>query len=146
MNPGAIDFGIVNRGASPKPSVSMTLTYAGGQPNWGITKMQTRSPRVSAKVTEQSRSADGRVDYLLTATLDPAEVSGYFKDEISLFTNDSANGQPIPVSVSAVVQSSVSVSPSPLVLGPVKAGQELKRSLAGTSVAAVQDHGTRAES
>jgi Protein of unknown function (DUF1573) len=129
MNPGAVDFGIVTRASSPKPTVTMLLTYAGGQPNWGITRMQTRGAHVSAKLQEQNRSADGRVEYRLTATLDPSDLTGYFKDEISLYTNDSANGQPIPVAVSAVVQTSVSVSPSPLVLGSVKAGQELKRVL-----------------
>lgn len=128
LNPGVVDFGIVSRSTNPKPSITLTMTYSGGQPNWGIVKMQTRSSRVSAKVQEQGRSAGGPVSYLLSVQFDPADVTGFFKDEITLYTND-PGGQPIPVAVSAAVQSAVTVSPSPLVLGPIKAGQVVKRSL-----------------
>ncbi len=128
LNPGVADFGIVTRAADSKPTVTLSLTYAGGQPNWGITRMQTRSSRVSAKLQEQSRQADGQVRYLLTASLDPAEVTGFFKDEITLYTNDNTS-RSIPVAVSAAVQSAVTVSPSPLLLGQVKAGQVVTRTL-----------------
>jgi hypothetical protein len=128
LNPGVVDFGIVPRSSNPKPTVSLSLTYSGGQANWGITRMQTRSPRVSAKLQEQGRSGGGQVQYLLTATLDPTDISGYFKDEISLYTND-PGGQPIPVAVSGAVQSAVTVSPSPLVVGQIKAGQSINRVL-----------------
>ena len=128
LNPGVVDFGIVSRSTTPKPTVTLNLTYAGGRPNWGIVRMQTRSSRVSAKLQEHSRSADGQVQYALTATLDPSEISGFFKDEITLFTNDSSS-QTIPVAVSAAVQSALTVSPSPLLLGQVKAGQVLTKTL-----------------
>lgn len=128
VNPGVVDFGIVPRSTNPKPTVTLSLNYTGGQPNWGITRMQTRSSRVSARLQEQGRSADGRVQYALTATFDPTDVVGYFKDEITLHTND-PGGQPVPIAVAAAVQSAVTVSPSPLVLGQVKPGQVVKKVL-----------------
>lgn len=128
VTPGVADFGIITRSSAAKPALSMTLNYGGGQGNWGVTRMQTRSARVMAKLQEQSRSGSGQVQYLLTATLDPAGLSGYFKDEITLYTNDSGN-QAIPIAVSANVQAAVTVSPSPLILGQVKAGQVIKKRL-----------------
>jgi hypothetical protein len=129
LNPGLADFGIVSRSSSAeKPSLTLSLAYAGGQANWGVTKMQTKSAHVAAKLQEQARSADGQAQYLLTATLDPKDLSGFFKDEITLFTND-PNGPTIPVSVTANVQAAVTVTPSPLLLGSVKPGQVVKKTL-----------------
>ncbi len=128
VSPGVADFGIVTRTTSARPTLALNLNYGGGQPNWGITRMQTRSARVSAKLQERSRSGSGQVQYLLTATLDPAGVVGYYKDEITLYTNDHGN-QSIPVSVTANVQAAVTVSPSPLILGQVKPGQVIKKTL-----------------
>lgn len=128
LNPGVVDFGIVPRSGGSKPAVTVNLSYAGGNPNWGVTRMQTQSGHLAAKLQELSRSADGRVQYNLIATLDPADLNGYFKDEITLYTNDGGS-QTIPVSVSAAVQSSLTVSPSPLVLGHVKPGQVVQKTL-----------------
>lgn len=128
LNPGLVDFGMVPRSSVTKPTVSLMLSYSGGQPNWGITRMQTRGTQVSAKLQEQDRSPGGQVGYLLSATLDPTDALGFFKDEITLFTNDP--GSPtIPISVVATVQAAVTVSPAPLVLGQVKAGQVVEKTL-----------------
>ncbi|GAC1472020.1 MAG: hypothetical protein NVSMB9_18770 [Isosphaeraceae bacterium] len=128
LSPVAVDFGIVPRASDPKPTVTMSLVYAGNQSNWGVTGMQTRGSHVSAKLQEQSRSPGGPVQYLLTATLDPSKEIGFFKDEITLLTNDGDN-QTIPIAVSASIQAAVTISPSPLVLGPVKAGQTIRKKL-----------------
>jgi hypothetical protein len=128
LNPGVVDFGIVSRSSGSKPTVTVSLAYSGGNANWGITRMQTRSSRVSAKLQEQSRSAGGQVQYVLSATLDPSEVTGYFKDEITLFTND-PQSRSIPIAVSASLQSAVTISPSPLILGQVKPGQVIEKKL-----------------
>ena len=53
----------------------------------------------------------------------PAPVpNGYFKDEITLVTNDTPP-QTIPLSVVANIQTAVSVTPSIINLGPVRPGQ-----------------------
>lgn len=126
LNPGQADFGIVNRSKGPK--LEMTLTYAGAQPNWAVTEMRTISDHMVAELKEQGRSVGGQVNYLLTATLRPSAPVGIFKDEITLKTND-PNSPSIPISVSAVVQSNVVVSPSVINFGTVKAGQTIQKTV-----------------
>ncbi len=129
LNPGVVDFGIVPRLApGAKPALTMNLTYSGGVPNWGITRIQTRSGSLSVRSQELGRSPGGQVQYSLTATLDPSALNGFLKDEITLYTNDPA-AQAIPISVAANIQSALTVSPSPLVIGPVKPGQVITKTL-----------------
>ncbi|MDR3632812.1 MAG: DUF1573 domain-containing protein [Isosphaeraceae bacterium] len=125
VNPGQADFQVTPR--SSERSVTMTLNYYGGQTGWGVTKMVTQSPHVVAKIEQQSRT-EGQVSYLLTATLKPTVPTGFFKDEITLHTNDPSSPT-IPVSVTAVVQSAVTVAPSILMLGHVKPGAEIKKTV-----------------
>ena len=54
--------------------------------------------------------------------------AGYFKDEITLVTNDPSSKK-IPISVAAVVQSNVTISPSVINLGTLKAGQSVQKTL-----------------
>lgn len=126
INPGQADFGVVNR--SVKPVVELAVAYAGGQPDWAITKMQTTGPHVTARLSELGRSPGGTVNYTLSATLNPTAPVGFFKDEITLFTNDPSSPT-IPVSVTANVQSYVMVTPSVLTLGAVRPGEEIKKTL-----------------
>ena len=87
LNPGQVDFGVVNR--STRPKVELTLTYAGGQADWAVTEMKTISDHVVAEL-ERDRAGRpaGQVNYQLTATLKPSAPVGFFKDEITLETND----------------------------------------------------------
>jgi hypothetical protein len=126
LNPGQVDFGNVQRAANP--TVALSLAYAGGLPNWGVLKMQTRSDHITAKLHEAGRTYDGQLQYTLTATLKPSVPNGYFKDEITLTTNDPSSPT-IPISVSGNVQAALRVSPSPLILGRVKSGEVVKRKL-----------------
>ncbi|WZO97138.1 DUF1573 domain-containing protein [Isosphaeraceae bacterium EP7] len=126
LNPGLVDFGVVTR--TSKPMVALNLTYAGGQPDWAITKMETIDSHVTAKLQEVGRSPGGQVQYVLSATLNPSVPGGFFKDAITLHTND-PKSPTIPVSVVANVQSSVVVSPSVINLGQVKPGTEVKKTL-----------------
>lgn len=125
LNPGQADFQVVQR--SSERTINLNLNYYGGQTGWGITKMVTQSPHLVAKLQEQSRS-EGQVSYILNATLKPSVPTGYFKDEITLHTNDPSSPT-IPISVSANVQSAVTVAPSILVLGNVKPGQQVKKTV-----------------
>jgi hypothetical protein len=125
LSPGAVDFGQVQR--AKVPTVTLILNYVGGQTNWGITKVDTLTPHVTARLEEiDGTRTPGSVQYRLIAQLKPTVPTGYFKDEITLHTNDPSTPT-IPVSVSASVQAQVSVSPSPLVLGQVRAGQVVTR-------------------
>jgi hypothetical protein len=120
LHPGQVDFGVVKRGS--KPTALLTLTYQGGVANWAVTRTESTNPLLAAQLREVDHSPGGSVQYQLAATLDPSTPPGYFKDEISLVTNDPSSPR-IPVSVVANVQSAVSVSPSSLNFGAVRPGQ-----------------------
>ncbi len=127
MSPGQIDFGIVRR-AEKMPPASLTLTYAGGRSDWEVTRMKTQTSRVKAELRELSRTADGQTNYSLTATLQPGVPTGYFKDEITLMTNDQT-GPTIPVSVVGTIQSAVAVTPSIINFGSVRPGQTVSKTV-----------------
>jgi hypothetical protein len=126
LNPGQVDFGVVNR--SNRPKVELTLAYSGAQVDWAVTEMKTISDHMVAELREQGRSPGGQVNYLLTATLKSSAPVGIFKDEITLKTNDPSSPT-IPVSVSAVVQSNVTISPSVINLGTVRPGQTMQKTV-----------------
>ena len=123
LSPGAVDFGIVARAS--KPTVALHLSYTGGKSDWQVTRMETIGAAVTATLQELSR-AEGTVEYQVLATLNPTAPAGYFKDEITLVTNDAASPR-IPISVSARVQAGVTVSPSVINLGHVRRGSEVKK-------------------
>ena len=125
MSPGQVDFGIVRR-SDKMPPATLTLTYAGGRSDWEVTKMKTVSSKVKAELRELSRTADGQINYSLTATLQPGVSNGYFKDEITLLTNDQTSPS-IPISVVANIQSAVAVTPSIINFGGVQPGQSVTK-------------------
>ncbi len=125
VNPGQVDFGTVSR--QSKPTLAINLTYTGGNPNWGITKIQVISPHIKATAQEVARSG-GQVQYVISTTLNPTAEIGFFKDEITLLTND-PTGPAIPISVAAMVQSSVTAAPAILTIGRVKAGESVSKTV-----------------
>ena len=125
MAPGLIDFGVVRPSEKPATTV-LTLNYAGGRSNWEIADMKTQTAKVKAVAKELGRTALGQIQWQVTATLETGLTNGYFKDEITLITNDSPP-QSIPISVVANVQSAVTVSPSIINFGALKPGQSVSK-------------------
>jgi len=140
LNPGQADFGVVNR--TTRPAAEMVLTYVGGQSDWAITRMQTLSPHITARLKVQPQSAGGAVTYDLSVTLNPSAPVGPLKDEITLFTNDPTSPT-IPVSVTAMVQSNVNVTPSVIDLGQVRPGEDLKKTILVRSTAPFKVQGVK---
>lgn len=126
-NPGLLDFGIFRR-ADELPTTSLTLTYAGGRSDWEVTRMKTRSANVKAEFRELNRTVDGQINFSLTATLQPGVPNGYFKDEVTLFTNDQTTPT-IPIAVVANIQSAVALTPSIINFGQVKPGQSVSKTV-----------------
>lgn len=127
LSPGQVDFGTVGR--SSKPQAVLNLSYSGKQADWQVTRMQTVTSSVSARLEELGRTAEGHTRYRLTATLTPDSLEdGRFKDRITLITNDPEAPQ-IPVMVSAIVQSRVVVSPAVITLGQLRPGQTAERTI-----------------
>lgn len=90
--------------------------------------MKTQSSKVKAELRELSRTADGQINYTLTATLQPGVSNGYFKDEITLLTNDQSSPS-IPISIVANIQSAVAVTPSIINFGGVRPGQSVSKTV-----------------
>ncbi|MGC8641403.1 MAG: DUF1573 domain-containing protein [Isosphaeraceae bacterium] len=126
MTPGQIDFGPVRR--DKLAPASLTLIYAGGRSDWEVTKMKTQSAKVKAELRETGRTADGQINYSLTANLQPGIPNGYFRDEITLVTNDPQSPS-IPVAVVANVTGAVSVTPSIINFGAVRSGQSVAKTV-----------------
>jgi hypothetical protein len=122
LNPGGADFQLVPRGTAP----SLTLNLTAVASNWQINKVHTISDLVKAEARKLAQSPGAPTQYQITVTLDKSAPAGYLRDEITLFTNDPSSPR-IPVSVTANVQSVVSVAPAVVNLGRVKPGQEVKK-------------------
>jgi hypothetical protein len=125
LSPGQIDFGTV-RPVGKLPSATLVLAYAGGRSGWEITDMKTQSAQVKAVAREMDRAADGQIRWLITATLQPGLTNGFFKDEITVITNDSPR-QAIPITVVANVAGALSVTPSIINFGQVRPGQSVSK-------------------
>ena len=124
LNPGQVDFGIVNRSSGAQ--AELNLAYAGPQPGWAITGAATVSDHIVARLDAQPRAPGSPLVYRLAVKLNPSVPVGHFKDEITLKTND-PNVPTIPVSVAALVQSNVTVAPSVINLGAVRPGETVQR-------------------
>jgi hypothetical protein len=127
LNPGQIDFGTVRR-SDKLPSATLILKYSGGRPGWEIAEMKTQSAKIRAVAERSNRGAGGLFDWTISATLQPSITNGYFKDEITVITNDTPP-QTIPISVVANIQSAVTVTPSIINFGPVRTGQSASKTV-----------------
>lgn len=125
LNPGAADFGSVARGGTP--SLVLNLTYAGGQPSWDISRIHTISDHVKAQGKALAKG-QGTAQYQITVTLKPTAPAGFFKDEVTLLTSDPSSPS-IPISVAANIQAGVTIFPSILNLGPIKAGSVVTKDI-----------------
>lgn len=114
LNPGSVDFGPIAKGQSPR----LTLTIERfGAPEWRAVKMVSGSKALSASLQETSRSAAG-VNYVLTVGIKPNAPAGVIRDEIRILTND-PDSSTVPVLVTAMIQGTLTATPSMLALGNV---------------------------
>jgi hypothetical protein len=114
LNPGSIDFGTVGRGQSPQRTLTLERI---GAPNWEVERMVSACRAIDASMDE-TRRADGLVQYTLTVTLKPDAPAGPLRDEIRILTNDPET-RSISVILSAQVRGELGASPSVLSLGRV---------------------------
>jgi Protein of unknown function (DUF1573) len=124
LEPGHIDFGAV-RPTSKLPSATLNLLYTGAKANWQIADMKTQTAQVKAEAKEITRTP-GQIRWQITATLQPGLKHGFFKDEITLITNDSPP-QTIPITVVANIQGAVAATPSIINFGQLHPGQAVSK-------------------
>jgi hypothetical protein len=129
FNPGQVDFGLVSQGQTATQTID--VEYAGVL-DWRILEV-VKSAEAPFTVTarelyrEAPRSrilgatTNGKVGYQIAVTLKPNVPAGPFRQELILKTND-VQTPVLTVAVEGNVQGSLSVSPSVVSLGRVKAG------------------------
>ena len=115
VQPGLVDFGELEQGASARRSVE--VLYA-GRDDWRIVNVGTDSPHLQVAVNETLRRS-GRVSYELAVTLSPSAPSGYLRSSVWLETNDQQQRK-IHVVVAGRVMSPLTVSPGTLFLGDIQ--------------------------
>lgn len=126
VQPGAVQFGSITQGQDAERR--LTVSYA-GRDDWRIERVECSNPFVEVELAEAGRRA-GQVTYNLTARLTGDAPVGYLRDQLVLVTNDrNPRAARVPVAVEGVIGSSVTIRPSPLMLGVVATGQSVTRRL-----------------
>jgi hypothetical protein len=119
--PDTLGFGQVKRGSSP--SAAVLVNFYGASES-AITEVRCESNYIQARVQEVRRQ-DAEVVYQLTARLRSDIPAGKWYTDIWLKTNNGA--APIRVPLMVEIESSLTVTPEMVTLGPVKAQTENER-------------------
>ncbi len=124
LNPASVNFGRVRQGSPAERTID--ISYA-GRNDWKLMDVRSANEYLQAELKE-TRRGGGLVDYRLTVRLKEGAPQGYLNDQLSLLTSD-AQGNRIPLDVEGKIESDVTVSPSPLVFGTVKAGEQVSKKI-----------------
>ncbi len=122
LTPPAADLGSVQQGTAIEKGIAV---HHFGRSDWKILGVESKNPYLRGKVVETSRSG-GRVAYKLQVSLAEDAPAGYIKDHLILKTSDRSTPE-IPVLAEGRVLSSITVSPSPMFIGSVAAGEQVTR-------------------
>jgi len=123
FNPGQVTFGQVTHGSSATTTVD--VEYAGTLP-WKLNEVVVAKELPVEVVSKELYRKPNQVGYRLTVTLKKDAQPGVLKEFVYLKTND-PNASMVPLLLEANVQSALTVSPTVLNLGSVKAGEPLTR-------------------
>jgi hypothetical protein len=123
LSPSVVDFGTVSEDQGEERKVA--LQYA-GRSDWTITDF--RCPDYLECEASPADRTGGRVKYDLTVKLKKNAPQGYLSDQLVLVTNDSRHPE-VQLTVEGRIATSLSVSPSSLVLGDLSPGQEVTKQI-----------------
>lgn len=131
LEPGTIRFDSVPYGVAV-PAKKLSITYA-GRSDWEILRAESDNPHLNLRLSETGRFTEegtSRVTYDLFVDLEAGAPVGYLRDHVRLTTNDyKTNAAQVVVAVEGAVTPTVSVRPSPLMLGLVNPGRKVERIL-----------------
>ncbi len=126
LTPGSAQFGSIREGTAARKEIK--LAYAGDS-TWMITDIECESPHLEVTGVETERG-NGQVKYLLQFDLKDSAPVGYIREHVTLVTNDdNPNAERVLITVEGIVESAVSVSPSPLPLAIVAPGKSVTRNI-----------------
>lgn len=122
LNPGEIDFGTAQRGASISRSIEIECA---GKKDWKVVEIQKgqKAPFDLKAEVLPPRQINGApvIGYRLTATLKPGADMGAFRETVDLKTNDPA--QPVvSFFVSGNIGARVTVAPNPIQVAGLRLG------------------------
>ncbi|QDU88783.1 hypothetical protein Pla175_21660 [Pirellulimonas nuda] len=118
FEPGSINFGTVDQGATPE--VRSRVNFA-GRSDWRIEDVKSESGDIEVELVERQRYA-GSVNYDLVVRLKESASPGYLKHQLALITND-RNAPRIPLDVEGRVMPAISAAPENLQFGEVAVGE-----------------------
>lgn len=124
LEPGSADLGTLDLNAGGEQK--LLLNYAGSS-TWAVTEVRSSNPHLSGEVRELSRSGGG-VKYELTVRLAKEAPLGFFRDQLTLLTND-GGGREIPVDVEARIVGPLTANPGTLYFGALETGQKATKQL-----------------
>jgi hypothetical protein len=120
--PDTFAFGRIKRGTGPSATVTMTFL---GNPNWQITGVACDSNYIKAEAQLLKREG-GEVVYKISATLRADAPAGKWFTDVWVQTNNPASPR-IRVPLTVEIEAALTVSPSAVGLGEVKAGKVAER-------------------
>ncbi len=126
FDPGTADFGTISQGAAASKLVK--LNYA-GHSNWRIVDVRSSAKSNYIVDLKEAGRIGNRVTYHLNISLKDSASTGFFQDQITIVTNDTAN-QTIPLTVHGKIVPSLVVSPASLFMGVLKLGQSVTKTVA----------------
>jgi hypothetical protein len=124
VTPEALALGQAKHGSTPAASVTVSLV---GSSRWDIVEVQRESNYVRTSLKELRRDAN-EVSYQLTASIRADAPIGKWFTDVWLKTNDPSTAR-IRVPLTVEIESALSVSPSTLMLGEVKPGEQVQRKI-----------------
>jgi hypothetical protein len=122
--PESVAFGQVKKGGTP--SAAVTVTFSGNE-QWRITGVTAESNYVKPSIKLLPGSSV-EVNYQLTAKLRSDTPVGKWFTDIWLSTNNPATPR-VRVPLTVEVQAALSLSPSAVILGQVKVGEQTERKI-----------------
>lgn len=124
IHPGVVQFGNVDQGEKAEQRIA--VNYA-GRSDWQLVDVQSAYPHVEVEVAQTANSGS-QISYELLVRLKGDAPAGYLKDQLVLVTNDNRSQQ-IPLTMEGRVVPSITVSPAPLYLGDLAAGEKVTKQL-----------------
>jgi hypothetical protein len=122
VTPDALAFGQARRGTAPTASVRVSLLGSG---QYQVLNAKSETNYIQTSLKELARS-DAGVTYELTAKVRPDSPVGKWYTDVWLTTNHPSMPK-VRVPLTVEVSSPLTVNPSPVTLGGVKAGTAAER-------------------
>jgi hypothetical protein len=124
VSPEGLAFAQIKKGSTPTAAV--TVTFSGNE-SWGVTGAAAESNYVQASIQPLAGNPM-EVNYRLTAKLRSDTPVGKWYTDIWLSTNNPASPR-VRVPLTVEVQAALTLSPSAVILGQVKVGEQTERKI-----------------